>query len=62
MRLTQVVTDLRKTFVVAAVAMVLGACDYADPSTQYSENDEKSNRARAVFALAFKILPGLAER
>ena len=47
MRLAQVVTDLRKTFVVAAVAMALGACAYADPNTQYPDSTAKSNRVGA---------------
>lgn len=44
MRLARVVADLRKTFVVAAVAMALGACAYADPNTQYPDGTAKSNR------------------
>ncbi len=44
MRLAQVVTDFRKTFVVAAVAMALGACAYADPNTQYPDSNAKNNR------------------
>ena len=47
MRLAQVVTDLRKTFVVAAVAMALGACAYADPNTEYADGTAKSNRVGA---------------
>ncbi len=47
MRLAQVVTDLRKTFVVAAVVMALGACAYADPDTQYPDSSAKSNRVGA---------------
>lgn len=44
MRLVQVVADLRKTFVVAVVAMALGACAFADPNTQYPDGTAKNNR------------------
>ncbi len=47
MRLAQVVTHLRTTFVVAAVAMALGACAYADPNTQYPDSNAKNNRVGA---------------
>ncbi len=44
MGLAQIVTDLRRILVVAAAAMILGACAYADPNTQYPTGNAKNNR------------------
>ena len=44
MRLTQVVTDLKRMSFVIAAAMILGACAYADPNTEYARGTEKQER------------------
>ncbi|MCH7795134.1 MAG: DUF3576 domain-containing protein [Proteobacteria bacterium] len=44
MGLAQVVTDLRRILVVAAATLILGACAYADPNTQYPDGNAKNNR------------------
>jgi hypothetical protein len=44
MRLTQVVTDLKRISLVAAAVMILGACAYADPNTEYARGTEKRDR------------------
>ena len=44
MRLTQVVTDLKTIPLVIAAVMILGACGYADPNTEYARGDEKLTR------------------
>jgi hypothetical protein len=44
MGLAQVVTGLRRILVMAAAALILGACDYADPDTEYARGTEKQDR------------------
>ena len=44
MRRTQVVKNLKTFCVVAAAAMILAACAYADPNTQYPDSNAKNNR------------------
>ncbi len=44
MGLTQVVTDLKRIPLVIAAAMILGACAYADPNTEYARGTEKQDR------------------
>ena len=44
MRLTQVVTDPKRIPLVIAAVMILGACGYADPNTEYARGTEKQDR------------------
>ncbi len=44
MRLTQVVTDLKRIPLVIEAVMILGACGYADPNTEYARGTEKQDR------------------
>ncbi len=44
MRLTQVVTDLKRIPLVIAAVMILGACAYGDPNTEYTTGTEKQDR------------------
>ena len=44
MRLTQVVTDLKRIPLVIAAVLILGACAYADPNTEYARGTEKQDR------------------
>lgn len=44
MTLTQAVVDLKRICVVAAAALILGACAYADPDTVYPDSTAKNNR------------------
>ena len=44
MGLAQVVTDLRRILVVAAAALILGACAYGDPNTEYARGTEQQDR------------------
>ena len=44
MRLTQVVTDPKRIPLVIAAVMMLGACGYGDPNTEYSRGTEKQDR------------------
>ncbi len=44
MRLTQVVTDLKRIPLVIAAVMILGACGYSDPNTEYARGTEKQDR------------------
>ncbi len=45
MRFTQVVTDLKRVPLVIAAVIILGACGYADPNTEYARGTEKQDRA-----------------
>ena len=40
MRFTQVVTDLKRVPLVIAAVIILGACGYADPNTEYARGTE----------------------
>ncbi len=44
MRFAQVVTDLKRIPLVIAAVMILGACAYADPDTEYARGTEKKDR------------------
>ena len=44
MRLPQVVTDRKRIPLVIAAVMILGACAYADPNTEYARGTEKQDR------------------
>ncbi len=44
MGLTQVVTDLKRIPLVIAAVMILGACGYGDPNTEYARGTEKQDR------------------
>ncbi len=44
MGLTQVVTDLKRIPLVIAAVMMLGACGYGDPNTEYTTGTEKQDR------------------